>query len=159
MENQAIVGDFFAFAFTFAFAYFSSCCGILLLFCDHCKFAIRAHFFLSSFDTEKRIIYIHTSWRNTIWSTLRMQLYILFFRSHCFDFFLCSSTSYFLSSHFHLCGCLYVGNMKKSQLSPLMLFLFMICKYAKKNAQKIKENRNVANSPWHFSSFKWKSFF
>lgn len=112
---------FFAIHFTFSFAYFL----FIVVYC--CRFAIIESlpfefifFYLPL--TQKNIYTYYTTHfiAHTLWWTLRMQLYILFFLSHCFDFFcvcVCSSTSYFLSSYFYLCGFLYVSNIKKPAYS------------------------------------------
>lgn len=78
----------------------------LFYFIHCCRFAIIESlpfelFFIFLWHRKACTVYVRTThfMAHTIWSTLRMQLYILFFLSHCFDFsfffFIFSSTSLF----------------------------------------------------------------
>lgn len=138
-------GRFFLFSFCvflFCKRFFSSFIVAVLRSLKVCQSAL---IFFSSFDIGKHV-QCATFAYNTLQGTHNMInfkdaiIYSVLF-SDCFDFSSSFTSSHphrslILSSHFHSCGFLYVGNMK-NQLIPLMLFLFMICKFAKKN-EKIK---------------------
>lgn len=150
----------FCYSFYFFICILFIYCGILLPFCDHWKFAIRVHFFLSSFDTEKHIhilyntlhsAHIMINFKDAIIHFVLSFALLWFFLCVC----VCSSTSYFLSSYFYLCGFLYVSNIKKPAYSFDAFPVYNLQIREKEWKKKMKENRNVANSPWHFTSFKW----
>lgn len=143
----------------------------LFYFIHCCRFAIIESLpfelvFIFLWHRKACTVYVRTThfMAHTIWSTLRMQLYILFFLSHCFDFSFFLLLLLHLLIHialfFHPISIYVAFFMLATWKTSLFLWCFSCLWFANTRKRMKKKHyggkqENVANSPWYFSPFKW----